>query len=268
MDTNQPPRSGQMVYHGAQGYHGYGEQQNIDMRMRQQYPHAPYAHSHSTRQQDAVSVQVALHQQYEMQQRQLHQLYSREQNRHVGQVHQQQQPSSMYIRPLNSFDTSTGSYAGDMSMPGVGNSPILVPPPDQYSSPKMESRSGLQDGSHSATYPSLNTMSPYSIGKMNPEATTFAPSYLSAAQGSNPQQVTGVSCPPQFPSYDLSQQQPLPGASVYPPLQSGHHPSFYVPAGISPGPYHHAPPQATSFNDPLEQRHDAPRGKENVTSKP
>ena len=295
-ETNKPPpRSGQIMFQGIQqGYHGYGEQQNMDTRMRQQqYPHAAYAHSHSTRQQDAVSAQVALQQQFEMQQQQLHQLYSREQNRQVGQVRQQQQQSSqILLPPINSFDTSSGYYTGDISMPGVGNNPILVQPPSEhYSSPKMESLSGLQqDGGQSGAqqHPSLNPMSSYQIGKMNPEATSFAPSYLSAAQGSSPQQVP---CPPQFPPYgDIS--QPFPGASIYPP-QSGHHPSFYVPAGISPGGYtHHTPPpQTTSFNAPLEQHDEkngttttssqhhnyqyppttaesASMGKENVTSRP
>mmetsp|Transcript_26708 Transcript_26708/g.57284 ORF Transcript_26708/g.57284 Transcript_26708/m.57284 type:complete len:146 (+) Transcript_26708:2-439(+) len=145
-------------------------------------------------------------------------------------------------------------------------------------------------------------MSPYRLGKMNPEASSFAPSYLSAAQGtSTHQQITAMPCPPQYASYTLSQQQqqPLPGASVYPPIQSGHHPSFYLPAAISPGVYHHSLPQP-SFNPHLEQGHDAnigstatanatssarhqhqyppatastketasTRGKENVTSKP
>jgi hypothetical protein len=266
VDTTQPSRSGQMMYSGIQGYHGYGEQ-SMDMHMRQQYqPHSPYAHSHmhsqSSRHQDAVSAQYALHQQYEMQQRQLHQLYTREQNRQVGQVHQQHQSSPMLLRHMTSFDTPTGSYAGDISMSSeVGNIPNMVPPPDHYSqSPKMENYPGLQqEGPQStAAYASMEAMSQYRIGKMNPEASSFAPSYLSAAQGSsNQQQMTTMAIPgpPQYPSYNISQQQqqqPLPGASMYPTLQSAHHPQFYMQAAISPGAYHHTLPQ-TSFNTSLER---------------
>jgi len=256
-----------MMYHGIQGYHGYGEQ-SIDIRMRQQYPPpVPYAHSHvhsqsSRQQQDAVSAQFALHQQYEMQQRQLHQLYTREQNRQVGQVHQQQQQSSpILLRHMSSFDAPTGSYAGDMSMSSeIGNSPNLVPPPDHYSqSPKMENHPGLQqEGPQStSTYSSLGSMSPYRIGKMNPEASSFAPSYLSAAQGSiTQQQLTATPCSPQYPSYNLSQQhqhqQPLLSASMYPILQSAHHPQFYMPAAISPRAYHHTLPQPI-FNTSSER---------------
>jgi len=272
VDTTQPSRSDQMMYHGIPGYHGYGEQ-SMDMHMRQQYPpHSPYAHSHmhsqSSRQQDAVSAQYALHQQYEMQQRQLHQLYTREQNREVGQVQQQQQqqqqPSPMYLRHMTSFDTSTGSYTGDISMSSeIGSSQSMVPPPDHYSqSPKMENYQGLQqDVTHStAAYASMEAMSQYRVGKMNPEASSFAPSYLSAAQGSrNQQQMTTMAIPgpPQYPAYNISQQQqqqqqPLPGASMYPTLQSAHHPQFYVQAAISSAAYHHTMPQG-SFNTSLER---------------
>lgn len=263
VDTTQPSRSGQMLYHGMQGYHGYGEP-SMDIHMRQQYPAlSPYAHtqfhSQSPRQQDAASAQFALHQQYEMQQRQLHQLYARGQNRQVGQVHQQQQSSPIHLRHLSSFDASTGSYAGDVSMSSeVGNSPNMVPPPDNYlPSPKMENPQGLQqEGPQSiATYASMESMSSYRIGKMNPEASSFAPSYLSAAQGSNARQQMTAMPPPQYPSYHIPQQQQqhqLSGASMYPTLQSAHHPQFFVPPAISPGSYHQTFPQ-TSFNSSLER---------------
>eukprot|EP00531_Pseudo-nitzschia_arenysensis_P014229 CAMPEP_0116140740 /NCGR_PEP_ID=MMETSP0329-20121206/14016_1 /TAXON_ID=697910 /ORGANISM="Pseudo-nitzschia arenysensis, Strain B593" /LENGTH=645 /DNA_ID=CAMNT_0003635889 /DNA_START=420 /DNA_END=2357 /DNA_ORIENTATION=- len=258
--TTQTPRSGHVMYHGIQGYHGYGEQ-SMDMHMRQQYPpHASYMHSHmhsqSSRQQDAVSAQLALQQQYEMQQRQLQQLY---QSRQTSHLHHPQSPP-MVLRHMSSFDASTGSYAGDISMSSdIGNSPSLVPPPDHYSmSPKMANDPGLnQEDSQSTGYPSLGTMSPYRIGKMNPEASSFAPSYLSAAQGLNSrQQVPTVPGTPQYPSYDTSelqpQQQPLPGASMYPTLQSAHHPPFYMQAALSPGAYHHTISR-TGFNASIEQ---------------
>lgn len=269
VDTTQPSRPGQMMYHGVQqGYHSYGEQ-SMDMHMRQQYPpHSAYAHSHihsqSPRQQDAASAQYAnaLHHQYEMQQRQLHQLYAREQNRHVGQVHHhQQQTSPMLLRHMSSFDASTGSYAGDISMSSeLGTSPNMVPPPDHYSqSPKMEDHPGLQQESPQSTaaYASMGPMAPYRIGKMNPEASSFAPSYLSAAQqgSSSQQQMTAIPAQPQYPSYNLSQQQQqqsLSGASMYPSLQSAHHQPFFMPATVSSGAYHHPLPQ-TGLNTSLER---------------
>jgi hypothetical protein len=177
-NQNQPPRQqGQVVYHGGiQGYHGYEQhhqqqqqqQQSIDMRMRQHQQYPPTSYTHSTRaQQDAVSAQYALRQQYEMQQRQLHQLYSREQNRQSGLA---QQPAQMLLRPISSFEASTGSYAGNISehhqhhmMTGLGNSPMMV---------------GITRGN--AIAPSsleIGRTSPFVIGQMNPEAMSYAPSY-------------------------------------------------------------------------------------------
>jgi len=262
VDTTQNPRSGHMMYHGVQGYHGYGEQ-SIDMHMRQQYPpHASYVHSHmhsqSSRQQDAVSAQLALQQRYEMQQRQLHQLY---QNRQAGHIHHpQQQSSPMVLRHMSSFDASTGSYAGDISMsPDIGSSPSLAPPPDHYSlSPNMANDPGLQqEDPQSTAYPPMGSMSPYRIGKMNPEASSFAPSYLSAAQGtSSQQQLSTMPITSQYPAYNTSeqqpQQQPLPGGSMYPTLQSAHHPPFYVQAALPPGSYHHTISR-TGFNTSMER---------------
>jgi hypothetical protein len=179
-NQNQPPhQQGQVVYHGSiQGYHGYEQhyqqqqqqhQQSIDMRMRQQQQYPPTSYTHSTRaQQDVVSAQYALRQQYEMQQRQLHQLYSREQNRQSGLV---QQPAQMLLRPISSFEASTGSYAGNISehhqhqmMTGVGNSPMMV---------------GIPRGNVIETPSSseIGRASPFVLGQMNPEAMSYKPSY-------------------------------------------------------------------------------------------
>ena len=172
-NQNQPPhQQGKVMYHGGiQGYYGYEQhhqqhhqqqqQQSIDMRMRQQqqqYP--PTSYTHSTRaQQDVVSAQYALRQQYEMQQRQLHQLYSRD------------EIAPMLLRPISSFEASTGSYAGNMSehhqhqmMTGVGNSHMMVGIP----------RGNVTETSSS---PKIGRTSPFVIGQMNPEAMSYAPSY-------------------------------------------------------------------------------------------
>lgn len=250
VDTNQPSPSSQMIYPGIQAYHGYGEP-SMDIHMRQHYPpHASYVHSQlhsqSSRQQDAVSAQYALHQQYEMQQRQLHQLYQSRQTDHFH--HQQRQPSPMDLRHLSSFDVSTGSYPGDISMSSEhGPNANLIPPaPDHYSvSPKIENQSGLQD-EHLATnqhYAPMGTSPPYRIGKMNPKASSFAPSYLSAAQGiASQQQASSIPSTQQYHSYNFSQQQQqhqsLHGASIYPTIQSAHPSQLYMPATISPGAYH------------------------------
>jgi len=181
--TNKFNPKSQILYHGNQGYHGY--EQIMDMRMRQ------YTHSypHSSRQ---VSAQLALQQQHEMQQRQFRQLYSREQNRHSSQ---------MLLHPVESFETPPISYSEDIGeqqrhqlMPGLGIGPILMPmrmtcgseiditslPPEHYSSSNLESLNTRQDSSHSSLPPS-NEVAPFPIGKMNPEAMSFAPSYLNVA---------------------------------------------------------------------------------------
>lgn len=175
-NQNQPPhQQGKVMYHGGiQGYYGYEQhhqqhhqqqqqqQQSIDMRMRQQqqqqYP--PTSYTHSTRaQQDVVSAQYALRQQYEMQQRQLHQLYSRD------------EIAPMLLRPISSYEASTGSYAGNMSehhqhqmMTGVENSHMMVGIP----------RGNVTETSSS---PKIGRTSPFVIGQMNPEAMSYAPSY-------------------------------------------------------------------------------------------
>lgn len=297
VDTNQPSSSSQMMYHGIQGYHGYGEH-SMDIHMRQHYPpHTSYVHSQlhsqSPRQPDAVSAQYALHQQYEMQQRQMHlQLY---QNRQTDHFHQQQQPSPMALR----FDASTGSYTGDISMPSDHGTNLN---PGYYSnSPKIESQPGWQDDDRPTDqhYPSMGTSPPYRIGKMNPKASSFAPSYLSAAQGMGSQQQASPIPPTQpYNSYNPSQQQQqqhqaLHGASIYPTLQSAHHSQLYMPTTLSPGAYHpamsrtgfdaaieHNPsgdPNSLSSHQyyqypplPSSARDTAPStsGKENVKSKP
>jgi len=250
-EFKQPPRQGQVVYHGGiQGYHHGYKQQNIDIRTQQQYRPTSYAHS-ARAQQDVVSVQFALRQQYEMQQRQLHQLYNREQNRPSGQTQQQQ--SQMFVRPImNSFEASTGTYVGDI--PRIGNSHLTGIPRENMieitSSRELVNLSTKQDGSHN-TQPSLNPVSTFVIGKMNPEAMAYAPSYNNAVQGPNPQQqVPILTYQSQF-NYDLS--RPFPNnTSNYPPLQLGHHPT-YAQGGITPGAmmYHHTP--QTDLNTPMDQ---------------
>ena len=190
-ELKQPPRQGQVVYHsGIQEYHHGYKQQNIDIRMQEQYPPTSYAHS-TRAQQDVVSAQFALRQQYEMQQRQLHQLYNREQNRQSGQTQQQQ--SQMFVRPMNSFEASTGTYVGDISeqhqhqlVAGIRNSRMTGIPRENMiettSSSELANLSLRQDSSHH-THPSLNPMSTFAIGKMNPEAMTYAPSYVNTVQG-------------------------------------------------------------------------------------
>lgn len=271
-DTTQP-HSGKMMYHSMQGYHVYGDQ-SVDMRLRQQYlPQAPYVHSHvhsqSPRQQDTASAQYALHQQYEMQQRQFHQLYTREQNRQVGHVQQQHLPSQTLIRHMGSFDAPMGSYTGDIPLHSeVANSPNVIPPPDHYPQlQKAENNAELQhkDSQTAVEYASIES---YRLAKMNPEASSFAPSYLNAAQGTNTQQHLAVMPgSPQYHSYNLSQQQQpqqhsLPGASMYSTLQSSQHPTFYMPAAISSGAYHHAMPY--SFEASLDR--DADRNLESKSS--
>lgn len=182
-DSRQQQQSGQMMYHTVPGYPSY--EQTMGLR---QYPHS---YTHATRQ-DVSAQHMMLQQQFELQHRQLQQMYGQE---HHRQGHQVQQAPQMMIRPMESFDTS--SYAGDASDQHQhplmsGASPLLMPmgmspaqsmtQPSQehYASPTFDSRSAPSDRSNPRA---SGTMSPYTIGKMNPDASTYTPSYLSAAQG-------------------------------------------------------------------------------------
>jgi len=193
-----------------------------------------------------------------MQQRQLHQLYNREQNRQSGQTQQQQ--SQMFVRPMNSFEASTGTYVGDISeqhqhqlVAGIRNSRMTGIPRENMiettSSSELANLSLRQDSSHH-THPSLNPMSTFAIGKMNPEAMTYAPSYVNTVQGPNIQQQVPLSAYQSQFNYDPS--RPLPNTSNYPPLQLGHQPT-YTQGGITPDAimYHHTP--QTDLNPPTDQ---------------
>lgn len=192
---SRPSQPSHIVYHAVPAYTGY--EPRVDMRQYQ------YSH-HTARQSEAISAQqIMMQQQFEMQQRQLHHLYSHQPHeRHhqhrptyQHQVHQQQ--PQLLIGTMEGFDTS--SYHGDASnpqhrphhMPGVGSSPLLVPmgihgtstigtasPQEQYPSPTLE---GMPQDLMSQR--SSGAMSPFPFGRMNPDATSFAPSYSSVTQG-------------------------------------------------------------------------------------
>jgi hypothetical protein len=203
VDPRQDAQPRQVVYHNMPpGYSTY-EQPTMDMR---QYH---YSH-HPARQSEVISAQqLMMQQQFEMQQRQLHQLYSQQQqhdrlrHQHHRQSHQQhihQQPPHAMIGAMGSFDTA--SYQGEASDPqhpthfpsGVASSPLMVPmgisstgtlstpsPSEHYSSPNLE---GMPQEMLSQR--STGAMSPFPLGRMNPDATSFAPTYLSVTQGETP----------------------------------------------------------------------------------
>jgi hypothetical protein len=166
--------------------------QSMGMR---QFPHA-YAHASR---QDITAQQIMMQQQqYDIQQRQLHHMYGQEAQR---QDHQMQQATQMMIRNMGSFDTTSNSHAGGIpdqhQVPLMtGANPLLVPmgmPPgasmghssqEQYPSPSIESHSTAQEGSNSAQRQSgAVSPFPHSMGKMNPDASSYTPTYLSAVQG-------------------------------------------------------------------------------------
>lgn len=212
--TMQSP-PGQMRYHGMQPFPAYD--QGMDPRQ--------YSYPRSRQQEQVIapaSAQIMLQRQYELQQRQLQQMYG-QQDRHrpgMGQSHQvQTQGIAMPGLPLGSFDTSgeyqipsysTGgsdqhpsimSVAGSnpilipMTMPGIRGpatvSPVAAAHPDQFGPPR-----GAVEGTHgdmpegvSASQAETQYMSvssdesQYSSGKMNPDATAFAPSCYMGPQG-------------------------------------------------------------------------------------
>ena len=188
----QQPHPGQVIYHPMPGFTPYD--QGMGMR---QYPHA-YASR-----QDVSSQQIMMQQQqYDIQQRQLQHMYGQDiVHRHEHQL--QQAPPQMMVRTMGSFDTTASSYAGgeipdQRQVPLMtGASPLLmpmgIPPPGtsmtaqtthehQYPSPPLESHAGATDAAQS---PSSGAVSPFphTLGKMNPDASAYTPTYLSAAQG-------------------------------------------------------------------------------------
>jgi hypothetical protein len=219
--------SGQMRYHGMHGGFTPGFDQGMDLRQYSAYP--------QSRQQEMLAPASAqhhlLHQQYELQQRQLQQMYHN-QDRHrsgMGQSHQVQ-TSGIVLLPLlpsGSFET-TGDYqlpsytaGGSEQHPSVmsvvGSSPILVPmsmagarapaslppataPQEQFGSSRVPMSRGTMEGSlpdqqprrerqdsvgqvereasHAHFMSVSSDDSQFSPGKMNPDATAFAPSYM------------------------------------------------------------------------------------------
>ena len=161
--SNLPTYQSRVTYHnGVQGYHYGHEQHNVNARMQQHYPSSiPYTHSARIQtQQDVVSAQIALRQQYEIQQRQLHHLYTREQNRQSSQAvqrqQQQQQQSHGFTRHINSFEMLPGSAVEPTIPTELGNLSTSL------------------DRSHTAQT-SLSPMSPFLIGN--------TPNYLPTVQG-------------------------------------------------------------------------------------
>ncbi|KAL3910687.1 MAG: hypothetical protein SGILL_007596 [Bacillariaceae sp.] len=252
----QPPHPGQVMYHAMPGFAAYD--QSMGMR---QYPHA---YTHAASRQDVSAQQIMMHQQqYDIQQRQLHHMYGQDVHR---QDHQIQQAPQMMLRTMGSFDTNASSYAGE-----IATTPLLVPigmPPgtsatpsskDQFPSPSLESHSTTPDGSIPGQR-SSGAMSPFphSLGKMNPDASSYTPTYLSAAQGKSVQSCSSLllqnkrsplimiaghaadqqhhhqqqqqgqgGVPSQF-TYDMAQRQGV----IYPP-----YPGFYTtaPSAGAPG---------------------------------
>jgi hypothetical protein len=102
----------------------------------------------------------------------------------------------MLLRPMIRFDAPSSSYGTEAAeqhqqpplIPGVGTNPLLIPmgipsvphgmmvssPQEHYSSPKLDGMSALQEGRSSGA------MSPFPPGKMNPDATAFAPTYMTS----------------------------------------------------------------------------------------
>jgi hypothetical protein len=164
---------------------------------------------HYPRSQEAVMApasaqQMMMQRQFELQQRQLHPMYHGQQERHRAGMspshHQVQSPGLMLQQgvPPGSFDS------GDYHHPSYGattSRPILIPmamtgshgtgniDPRMHTSDPRQSETGellstAQDN-QATQYMSVSPddSSQFSHGKMNPDATSFAPTYLGATQG-------------------------------------------------------------------------------------
>lgn len=117
--------------------------------------------------------QMMLHQQYEMQHRQMHQMYSPQEQRSPMM--------SPVIPPAASFDTSF-SVGSEVPMPVPGSNPFLMPiqtspPQGPGQSPQAQASRGQQQQQQQPSPQQAST--PETPGKMNPQAATFDPSYRS-----------------------------------------------------------------------------------------
>jgi hypothetical protein len=180
----------QMQYPGMSGFSAAPYDQAMDVRQ--------YSYQHGLQQEvlshQASAQQMLLQQQYEMQQRQLQQMYhdQQAQERHranLRQGHQMQQPSSMIVPTAvrsGSFEAPDYQVSSYAAVAGAHTS-ITPNSPDQYGRgrimmggmPNMPTSPG--GVSQQQEYPyiqSSRSESPFSPGKMNPQATSFAPSYM------------------------------------------------------------------------------------------
>jgi hypothetical protein len=182
-----------------------------------QYPY-PQTQQQEVLSQASQQQMLLLQQQYEMQQRQLHQMYHHgQQERHrpnIGQSHQMQ-PSTMLMPTAvgsagfeahGDYSTvssyATGGSEQHPSALNVGSSPLLVPMSmpgglapsveafGATANQEQQQMEHHQVGSYASAvqregrfhqmgaHPSLPTGSESPLGKMNPQATAFAPSYM------------------------------------------------------------------------------------------
>jgi hypothetical protein len=190
--ASAPPQPGPMMYTTMHQYPVY--EQGMDLR---QY--------HYPRPQEAVMApasaqQMMMQRQFELQQRQLHPMYHGQQERHrVGMSpgHHQVQSPGMMLQP----GVPPGSFeSGDYHHPSyasTASSPILIPmtmagshgtsnilPRMPHQSETVEPSSTAHDNP-ATQYMSVSPddSSQFSHGKMNPDATSFAPTYVGSSQG-------------------------------------------------------------------------------------
>lgn len=199
--TNQPPYgspSGSTV-----------PSQPTPMRYTTMHPYPMYDQGmdlrqyHYQRPQEAVlapasAQHMMMQRQYELQQRQIQQMYHNQQERHRAGVSPSHQPAGMQyhqVVPAGSFDT--GDYHTYAS---TASSPILIPmamsgthgssninPRLHTSDPRQGDAHDSSIGAHDAHATQYMSVSPDDSSqfsqKMNPDATAFAPSYMGAAPG-------------------------------------------------------------------------------------
>lgn len=185
--TTQP---GPMAYHGMHTYPVYD--QGIDLR---QYPYAQHPRGADSMMQSTTH-QYMMQRQYELQQRQLHHLYHGQQEPRsvVSPSHHPVQPPGVLLQPVlasGSFDTQ--EYGQVPRYSSSASSPILIPltrsgNPGTMTAPAVARRGEAQEtttgsGQEIETQSQqCMSVSPddsqFSHGKMNPEATAFAPTYL------------------------------------------------------------------------------------------
>ena len=140
--------------------------------------------------------QLMLQHQYELQQRQFQQMYAQHPTeRHASSMGQVQAPGM--VLPSGNFDYSRVASVGQ---PIIGSATLMVGNMPVQEGGEMQGRTAIQTANSPGALSHVVSPDDFSAGRMNPEATVFAPGYLNTLGAPPP-----AALPTYFPSYNPSQ---------------------------------------------------------------